>query len=173
MNRAFPQIRSVIITVKDHSTKYTVFKSLRKIRNFLQDLTDATEDGIVIEGSSSPHKVEEAVRIVYTNIIASLPAGEARKQFAVLALWEMQKQLYESSIDSAIYCLNELHKIAPTAFEKARLLLCSQCDQNFIPLATADWKIIGNAIQLLKKEKNGETAAARDLLQTLKDTGSY
>jgi hypothetical protein len=173
MSEPFCQIRAVTITVKGCSTKYAVLKSLRHIQDFAEDLRDVTEDGIEIEDSSSPRKFEEAVKTIYTNIIISFPEGDARNQFVASALWQMQLVLFQSNIDCTIYCLNELHKMAPTSFEKARLLLCGQCNPDLTPLTEAEWNVIGSAILLLKNEKNGDGIAARDLLQTLKNTGKF
>jgi hypothetical protein len=85
--------------------------------------------------------------------------------------------IQDCSIDTAIYCFNLLNVIAPTAFDKAKLLILSQCDpsrpDDFVPLPTADWRIIGLGIRILSPEKNGKTKEARELLQKLKDTGLY
>jgi hypothetical protein len=105
MSEPFPQIRAVTITVKGRSAKYTLLKSLDEIKDFPESLAAVTEDGIVIEYPSSPRKFEEAVKTIYSNIIISLPEGDTRNEFAALALWEMQGSLFQSSIDSAIYCL--------------------------------------------------------------------
>jgi hypothetical protein len=67
--------------------------------------------------------------------------------------------------------------MAPNGFEKARLLLLSQCGRanpgDFIPRRNADWDVIGSAIRILKTEKNGKRACADRLLEELKNTGRY
>jgi hypothetical protein len=178
MGRNYYNGRPVTITVEGHTT-YNALRTLSEIRDFAIDLKDATEEGIRVEGDS-PNKVEEAVKAVLDNTRKNLPPGvqldnDSGKPFLAMVLWEIQKWLYGCSIDSAIHCLTALNAIAPNAFEKARLLLLFQCNyhSDFTPLPTADWSIIGNAVLMLKQEKNGRTADATHLLQTLKDTGRY
>jgi hypothetical protein len=165
-------VHAVTLTIKNYSTKYTVLQTFREVRDFAIDLKDAKEDGIVVDGSHSPLKTEEAVRAIYNNVIVTGPL-DSGTPFLALILWQIHKWLFPYSINSVIYCLNELHKIAPTAFEKARLLLLSQCNPDFIPLETADWSVIEDAVRMLKSEKNGETESARDLLRVLECTGRY
>jgi hypothetical protein len=85
--------------------------------------------------------------------------------------------LYSYSIDATIYCLNELNKIAPTELDKARLLIVSQCDpdchEGFLPQPKAYWKVIGYALLMLRREKNGQRKEAMELLDRLKSTGRY
>jgi hypothetical protein len=169
----------VKITVDGNTVTYNSLKSLKEIKGFTMALQDAREEGIEIEGSESICKVDEAVKAVLANTRENLPPGfqmnnTKGKAFLVMFLWVMQKWLYSCNIDSSIYCLTELHGIASTAFEKARLLIFSQCNPDGItPLPTADWNIIGDAVLMLKKEKNGHSNEAKALLGQLKTTGQY
>jgi hypothetical protein len=89
----------------------------------------------------------------------------------------MQKLLQPHSIGSAIYCLNRMNDISPVGFDKARLLLLSQCHpecpDDFVPLEHADWTIIGEAIAMLQNEMNARTVDAKALVQHLKVSGHY
>jgi hypothetical protein len=97
------------------------------------------------------------------------------KQLPLLAsmLWELHQSLHFLCINSVPYCLKRLHQMAPTAFEKARLFLLSQCDPDspgeFKPLPKADDVLLDHAITMLKTEKGGRSAEAKALLSVLKD----
>jgi hypothetical protein len=73
--------------------------------------------------------------------------------------------------------LNLLNEMAPTAFDKARLLLLSQCDpckhDSFIPLESPDRGPIAVAIHMLRTEKNGKAGEANELLRQLKNIEGY
>jgi hypothetical protein len=164
----------VTITIKRHSIRYRVLHSANEAIDFANSLDRAKEDGIVIEGIAGKDRIlEKAIDTVYSNTAASLPDGDTKKPFLAFVLWQIQLYLGEYSIDSYIYCLNRLHELAATCFDKAKLLLLSQCNSRFVPLATADKITIRNAVQMLRSEKNGKRAEARGLLRQLKATGRY
>jgi hypothetical protein len=171
--------RRVTITVKKRSFTYEALSSIDEIHAFANDLIMAREHGIVVEGfgDSGDRLVETAVEAVYRNTVESFSENYPTNPFLGLTLWEIQKILYSSHINASIYCLNRLIEMAPTAVDKARLLLLSQCDANcygsFVPLPTADWGVIGDAINLLKYDKNGKREEALKLLDTLRRAGLY
>jgi hypothetical protein len=169
---------SVTIASLNRSNTYESLDSLYEINSFVNDLAQAKEDCIVLDGVNGRDRlVEKAVEAVYSNTVANFPDGHPKNPFLALALWKIQQGFYLFSINSCIYCLNRLHEMAPTNVDKARLLLLSQCDfgsyGDFIPLPTADWDVIGDAITLLLLEKNGRTHEATELLGKLSDTGRY
>ncbi len=88
--------------------------------------------------------------------------------------WIGYQEFSSVSPDTSGICLNLLNKIASSNYYKAVWVLRSQCsDSNYIPLDSEDWSVIGNAIHLLKNEKNGHTADAARLLASLKTSGKY
>jgi hypothetical protein len=161
----------VTIRVKDRSKRYELLKCHREVRDFGIRLGKAKEKDIVIDGIEGRDRlIEKAVEAVYSNAVANICNCDAKKPFLVLTLWQLHLLLSECSIDASIYCLNRLHKIVPSGFDKARLLLLSQCiPSTFIPLPRSDWHIIYNAIFMLQEEANGETREANELLERLKD----
>jgi hypothetical protein len=164
----------VTITVKRRSMTYGALHSCREVIDFANSLGEAKEDGIVIDGIEGKDRImEKAVATDYSNTASSLPAGDTKKAFLAFVLWKIQLYTYERSIDSFRYCLNELHELAPNSFEKARLLLSSQCDREFVPLPMADMDVVRDAIRMLKSEKNGKRVDARNLLRQLYATGHY
>jgi hypothetical protein len=168
----------VILKRRDHSEIYTTLRDCKEIERFLFDLERTEEENIEIEGiEGKDRRVEKAVAAVYANAVATLPESRIKKQFLAMTLWALQSRLAWSNIDCMIYCLNRLNEIAPTAFEKARLLLLSQCHplypDEFIQLPTADTRIVSDAIQMLEREKNVNREDANRLLERLKDTGRY
>lgn len=166
------------------SIEYTSLGSLKEAKTFAINLSRAKESQI---GVDSEKKIETAVKIVLGNTIRAwvpefdIEAGnfseipDERKPMLAAFLWEIQELLFMCSMDMALYCLNKLDEIAPNAFAKARLLLLSQCENAdpFVPLATADWNIVGDAILMLKEEKNGYSRDAKDFLERLKSSGNY
>jgi hypothetical protein len=146
-----------------------------EILAFVDDLEEAKEHCIVLEGIDGRDRVvEQAVEIVYSNTVADFGNKYPKNPFLALTLWKIQQRLFLSSVNSSIYCLNRFHEMAPTAFDKARLLLLSQCDPasygSFVPLPTADWEVINDGLAILKSDTTDE---ATGLLQRLKDTGRY
>jgi hypothetical protein len=174
-----PSVRPrVRITYGDRLHTYEVLASLRQAREFGIFLSKANEEDIVIDGVKDRDRlVEKAVATVYFNTVASLPDDNGKEPFLALILWETHYRIKDCSIDTVIYCFNLLNVIAPTAFNKAKLLILSQCDpsrsDDFVPLLAADWAIIGQGIRILAAEKNGKTKEARELLQKLRATGLY
>ncbi len=177
MNGDCSEIQEIKFEFKEgNPVVYTVLKTLSEARDFCVDLRDAGEDQILV---TQEDKVGYSVRSVLKNTILSLAPlsggdcskiREEDKPFMASVLWEMQKQLYGCSVDNSIYCLNMLNIIANSAFDKALLLLHSQCEgENFIPSDTADWDIISDAVLMLKTEKNGRRGVAVTLLLKLKD----
>jgi hypothetical protein len=168
----------VILAMKTGSKTYDTIRSRKEIENFVRNLRFTAEDKIEIEGIEGKDRpVEKTVAAVYANAVATFPESRIKKQFLAMTLWELQSQLAWWNIDSMTYCLNRLNEIAPTTFERARLLLLSQCHplypDKFIQLPNADLCIIGDAIQMLKQEKNANRDDANRLLERLKDTGRY
>jgi hypothetical protein len=168
----------VTITVGGVSNTYETLRYHRLIQSFAMDLTQADEDGIEIEGVEGKDRiVERAIETVYSNTVAAFPYCDANKPFLVLVLWEIHLFLFSYSMNSSIYCLNLLHKMAPTSFEKARLLILSQCrrgcPEKLIPRKNADWNVIGNAVEMLENEKNGQMEQAKGFLKQLAATKCY
>jgi hypothetical protein len=168
----------VTITVNGCRKTYGAFRSLREVKRFSRGLADSKEMRIKIEGVvGNDRLVEKAVRAVYANTVASLGENDTKKPFLASILWELRGWLHGWNIDSAIYCLNELHRMAPTGFDKARLLLLSQCKDvsrdDFVPRPNADRDIIIDAIGLLTEDKNQEREDADRLLQKLKVIGEH
>jgi hypothetical protein len=187
MSKNYCNAQSVQIeTVPGQPIAYTSLESLGQAKNFAMDLSEAREDQIQIEDVESGSKVETAVKIVLENTVkewvpgfrlngdfASVP--DERKPMLAVFLWEIQEWLFMCSINSALYCLNRLHEIASSDFEKAKLLLVSQCEnaESFKPIDGANWNVIGNAVLMLKREKNGHAGEAQALLAQLKALGDY
>jgi hypothetical protein len=161
-----------------HFATYESFHSYDEIVAFTRDLVAAEEKDILIDGITADDLlVEKAVETLYSNTVADFADNRPKNPFLALTLWRLFRGLYSRDTNSCIYCLNLLDKMAPTAFDKARLLLLSQCDSgsygDFIPLPTAEWEIIDDAIAMLRHERSGKTDEARQLLQKLSDTGRY
>jgi hypothetical protein len=140
------------------------------------DLQRVDKNGISIDGVVvNDRQVEKAVETIYSNAVAHLPDDAHKRPFLVYILWKIQYGLLHDGLDGLIYCLNRLNEIAPTTFEKAQLLLLSQCDpgspDDFMPLPDADWMTIEKAIDVLKEEKNGRMEDATELLRKLKAAG--
>jgi hypothetical protein len=170
--------RRVRITAKGRSTTYEVLSSPRQIKLLKEGLTEANADDIVVDGISGKEGiVEEAVMAVYSNTVAALPDCDTKRPFLARILWEIWFWGYSRCIDVSIYCLNRLHDMAPTNFDKAKLLLLSQCypefPDDFIPLRRIDGMIRSDAINMLMKEKSRKTSEATDLLGKLKQSGRY
>jgi hypothetical protein len=142
------------------------------------DLLNAKASDIKIEGiDGSDGLVEKAVAAVYSNTLADLGDDDTKKPFLVMVLWRLYTFWHELCFRPMLYCLNRLNEIAPTGFDKARLLLLSQCRRvsppDFVPRSNADPYIISNAITLLIAENNGKSADADKLIQQLSITGRY
>jgi hypothetical protein len=170
--------RRVILKKESGSETYSDFRNLREIEGFTSRLRHVKEEEIEIEGIERRDRLmEKAVATIYTNTVKAFPESRIKKPFLAMTLWALQKGLSDSSIDAEIYCLNRLNEIAPSAFEKARLLLLSQCKplcpDEFIPLPNANRCMIGDAIRMLRYEKNGKRSDADALLALLKATGRY
>jgi hypothetical protein len=168
----------VTITVRGWSLTYKALRSQKETERFGEMLWDAKPGDIEIEGiEGNDRVVEKAVAAVHSNTWAELGDYDTKKPFLVMVLWKLQKWLCGWSIDSAIYCLNRLDEVAPTDFDKARLLLLSQCrpvsPPDFVPRSNADFGLIASAIMMLQAEKNGRRGDACQLLQQLKATGRY
>jgi hypothetical protein len=170
-----PRVR---FTSNNYSATYESLHSLTEIDAFVNDLEHGTDYRIRIDGIGGDDRLlENAVKTVYLNTVADFGDDHPRNPFLALTLWRFVRELYWHSIDTATYCLNELDRMAPTGFDKARLLLLSQCDSgsygSFVPMPTANWNIIKEALGMLRHEKNGNTDEATRLLQQLSDTGRY
>jgi hypothetical protein len=173
-----PPPRHVTIRRGWSSETFTDLYSLEQIDYFGTILMAANGKGIKVDGiDGSDHIVKEAVAAVYGNVVARAPNCRIKKQTLALTLWKLQSLFFSHCLDAAIYCLNELNKIAPTAFEKSKLLLSSQCNpifpDDFIPLPKADWSIIADAVRMLITEPHEETSGAAAFLEELKDTPLY
>jgi hypothetical protein len=167
--------RRVTLIVDGYSRTFESLNSVDEVQEFVRQLVYVKQDDIAIDGNeSSDNLLEKAVAAVYSNTIASFPDGNAKGSYLAFILWTMQESLCLCSIDSSIYCLNRFHEIAPTDFDKARLLLLSQCDplcpDKFCPLPKANWGVIKYAIGMLKREKNGKKDDAKALLLKLRGT---
>jgi hypothetical protein len=165
----------VTIRVKGRLKTYELLKSLDEIWKFGRHLVEAKEKDIVIDGIEGRDRlIEKAVEAVYSNAVANIRNCDSKVPFLVLTLWELRVLLENCCINAVTYCLNRMHKIAPTGFDKARLLLLSQCvPGTFIPLPRAHMPIVHKAVALLQIEKNGRMKDAGYLLQELKSIPRY
>jgi hypothetical protein len=168
----------VTITVEGRSVTYEVLRSLREIERFLRMLYMAKAKDIRIEEIDDCDRlIERVVAAVVSNTIAYFSDDHSKRPFLAMVLWKLQTGLFGLSVDSAIYCLNRLKALAPTGFNKARLLLLSQCDpacpSDYVPLPNADSGIVITAIGMIKKERNGRWEDAYEFLQQLKASGRY
>jgi hypothetical protein len=171
-------VRPVTIRVGERSVKYEILDSARTIMDFADNLGSAIEDDIRIEGVDECDDVmTKAVEAVYCNTVASLGDWEAAKPTLAWTLWRLREGLCSCCINGTIYCLNQLHRIGPTAFDKAQLLLLSQCergsDGELVPRKTASWSVIRSAMIMLKEEKNGRRKEATELLRKVKGTERF
>jgi hypothetical protein len=168
----------VTITVGNYSATYESFKSYDEIVSFAIQLKHAEKDGIVVERmDKSVCTMEKAVEAVYWNTVSDLGLSEATKPFLALVLWEIHDWIHWESIDAMIYCLNGLNEMAPTAFDKAKILLLSQsdyiCRDDYVFKWGENSRVVSNAIALLKSEKNGRRKEARALLRKMRNTGRF
>jgi hypothetical protein len=168
----------VRITCKDGSRTYEALHSLSETESFLLDLENAKENEIEVDGMDGTDRiVEKAVAAVYCNTVKAFANEENKKLHLAMILWKLQKELCVFGIDGSLYCLNRLHELASTDFEKASLLLLSQCKpgshDELIPLREADAEIVHDAIHMLREEKAGKANDAKDLLQRFKDPWSF
>jgi hypothetical protein len=175
LESALPCVR---IFVKSRWRIYQVIMSYDGLLKFANALRGASPEEIVIDGmEKSDRLLDKAVATVYSNTVAALPDGPTKAPFLAFVLWELHFLFYLCSIDTAMYCLNQLDELAPTGFDKAKLLLLSQCDcrhvDSFVPLEDRDWGIIRQALLLLQREKNGKSKEANELLGKLKNIGEY
>jgi hypothetical protein len=171
-------VRRVTLTIGTSSRTYTVLRSMKEARRFACDLPKANKRGIAIEGIDACERpVEKAVEVMYANTVAYFGDDDRNRPFFVSILWVIRRELGGAGINATIYCWNLLNEIAPTGFDKARFLLLSQCDltspDDFVPLTNANAVIVQEAIEMLRKEKNGETEKANALLLRLKAVGRY
>jgi hypothetical protein len=172
------ELPRVVITVKGRVTEYESLHSRYEMEEFVRDLTEADDRKIRLEGiEGSDHLMEKAIKAVYSNTAANFPNDFSKIPFLAYFSWKFYQDLSGPSTEAGICCLNLLHEMAPTSFDKARLLLLSQCDSHrygsFIPLPTADWDVIDDAVRMLARERNGRTDEARELLRKLNGTGLY
>jgi hypothetical protein len=168
----------VILKMGDDTETYVALCSPQEIESFVFGLKITEEKNIEIEGIDGRDRpVEKAVAAVYANVVATFPENRLKRQNLAMILWKLQRRLSQLSIGSMIYCLNRLNEIAPTTFEKAQLLLLSQCNplypDKFIQLPNADEIMIRDAVRMLQHEKNGRKDDADQLLSGLKNTGRY
>jgi hypothetical protein len=168
----------VQILFKNRWRIFQVIKCDKDILKFAITLRRASPDEIVIDGNDGGDRlVDKAVETVYLNTVATLPDDPTKIPFLAYVLWSLHSWFYLYSIDTAICCLNRLNELAPTAFDKAKLLLLSQCDphhlDSFIPLEYPDTCAISDALRMLRTEKNGKSKEAKELLGKLKEIRQY
>jgi hypothetical protein len=168
----------VTVSFGYRSETFEVLNSLEQIDHFAMVLKQANETNIAIdEVQGNDRIVEKAVAVVYCNALTKLPNSPIKEQFLVLTLWRLHVWFLWNCIDAAIYCLNRLNEIAPAAFDKAKLLLMSQCNPlspgKYLPLPNADATVIQDAVRMLEKEKNQKREDAKELLCQLKTTPLY
>jgi hypothetical protein len=168
------ELPRVVITVRHRVNVYESFHSRYGIEEFVRNLAEAKERGVRFEGAEG---IEEAIKAVYANTAAAFPDGCSKNPFLAYVLWKLYEGLRGYSFDTRIYFLNRLHEMAPTGWDKARLLILSQCDPcrygSYILVPNPDVHVIADAIGILKRQKNGRAAEARELLLQLKDAGGY
>jgi hypothetical protein len=167
----------VTITGPGYRHTYEALGSLPTAMAFVNDLYQVTKNGITIEGiDGGDGLIEKAVRTVYSNTVAVFGDSDAGKSHLVLILWTLQDQLSECSINSTLYCLDQLDRIAPTAFDKARLLILSQWDKGCSVesgIVPGNLWVVSQAVTMLKEEKNGQRERAMKLLNELRETGRF
>jgi hypothetical protein len=168
----------VTITTPRGSRTYETLTCATEITSFAFSLSDTNEKGIVIDGIEGKDRiVEKAVAVVCSNTAAHLQDSNTKDPFLAFMLWKLQNSLYFLCINSVRYCLRRLHQMAPTAFEKARLLILSQCDPDspgeFKQFPKAHCDVINDAIIMLKNEKGARSAEARALPSVLKNMPEY
>ncbi len=164
---------------------YTTVKSVSDARDFVSDCIDAkkvyingTEEKITLMDTSMKTLLLNMVNPVYINyddiITQTIMLSDDLKAKLAMLTWVGYHDFSSVSPDTSGICLTLLNRIASSNYAKARWLLRSQCiDFNYTPLSNADWSVIGNAIHLLKNEKNGHTTEALVLLSSLKVSGNY
>jgi hypothetical protein len=93
-------------------------------------------------------------------IFLRFPKKEERHR--LLFCGECKNRLFIHGVDAASYHLNRLNARVFNAYEKARLLLLSQCENgiSLVLPAAADWIIIGNVILMLTRDKDGHANVA-------------
>jgi hypothetical protein len=166
----------VTITVGGYCRTYEALKSVDDINAFVGDLVETEEHCIEIEGiKETKCPLDDAVKTVYSNTVANFPVDYRKNPFLALVLWIVHRRLFSCGINALISCLNLLPERTPTAFEKALLLLLSQCDTSrygeFVPLPKADWCVITSAVKALEQEDNGQRREVTELLEILRSSG--
>ena len=162
-----------ITSLQNTSTSYIKCQSSYDMKNFIEDCKDSKS--IFIKQTEST--IAEATKTLIENTIDAdnLESTDLSndKKALLAALCRIATQQFISSFPDAVtYPAEILKKIAPTNYDIAVLLLESQCESNYLPKNTADWNIIGDAVYLLKNEKNGHTSKANNLLKQLKELKS-
>ncbi len=87
--------------------------------------------------------------------------------------WIGTQEMCSKNPQAAGFCLHELLEKCKDNYGIARELLRSQCDGAYMPCDNADWRIIGDAVHLLKKCGHSGSKKAKELLQRLKETNKY
>ncbi len=85
--------------------------------------------------------------------------------------WIGGQEMYDVDAEVASLCLQTLVKVCNKNYCIADNLLKSQCNDAYIPNSNADWRVICDAICLLKNNKNDD--GVEKLIGVLKDTKSY
>lgn len=149
--------------------------------NFAIALNNTTYENIhfVLNSSYIPEisiadKREEAVRTILRNAFPDVEnkVWEAleltRKAQLAAVLCTLESVLEDEN--SQIFCKETFKYLEPSQYERAKLLLLSQCNYStdFIPAEHADWYLINTAICLLQAENNGHKEKACELLEELK-----
>lgn len=147
-------------------------------KNFADALYEAKYDDIEIESKTgrvtSSSRLNDAIDVIINNSFLKAATNEKLKLLYMVFLWSIYKSVFPSNLETQGFCYERMNEIAKTSFEKARLLLLSQCEaETVIPFENADWGIIGDAVYMLADEKNGCREQAFELLEKLKKTGKY
>lgn len=171
-------IKEVKIIFNSREITYKTCKSAEEMSNFVSDCIEGKEIRINdIPQSSMP--LNSATAAIISNTARELESSamdidyahmqENYKPLIALISWIGFQQFSSVSPDTSTICLEILNKIAPSNYDKAELILKSQCVSNYEPAKNADWRIIGEAVNMLKHEKNGHTGEANNLLAKLKE----
>lgn len=164
--------------VKLNGRLFSRITNSTEAKNFADALYEAKYDDIEIESKigmvTSHSRLNDAINVIINNSFLEASTNEKLKQLYMVFLWSIYKSVFPSNLETQGFCYEKMNEIAKTSFEKAELLLLSQCKTGkVVPLESADWSIIGDAVYMLADEKNGYRERAFELLKELKATGKY
>ncbi|MDR1458045.1 MAG: hypothetical protein LBI37_00740 [Puniceicoccales bacterium] len=162
--------------IEKYDKEYTICRSAGEMNGFMinvfcGELEVPLEDAVetIIKNTA-----EEVCNLSPDNKGYKDLLPEHKPLIAVLA-WAGLQYCASASPAACKVCLSILDDIAATDYDKAKLILRSQCtDDNYTPKQGAEWTIIGNTICMLKREalkdaKNSHAIEAANFLVQLKN----